>query len=123
MVLKCNMVCNFLSLPQLYIYQISTEMFICLSLTYVDLYCLLKSLATSGVCCLGRSGNTPSGHSLICFPGHHLSSGVYIMSLRQSPSIIGHLVYYEKSFCISFTSMANSNKLTVLVLILPVTRF
>ena len=32
---------------------------ICLSVTYVDLYCLLKSLATSGVCCMGRSGNTP----------------------------------------------------------------
>ena len=63
---------------------------ICLSVTYVDLYCLLKSLATSGVCCMGRSGNTPLRALTICFAGHHPSSGVYaLMSLRQPPCIIG----------------------------------
>ena len=62
---------------------------ICVSVTYV--YCLEKSLAASGVCCMGRSGNTPLGQSLICFAGHHPSSGFYaLISLRHLPCIIGH---------------------------------
>ena len=54
-------------------------------------YSLEKSLDASGVCCMGMLGNTLSGHSMICFAGHHPSSGVYaLMRLRQPPCIIGH---------------------------------
>ena len=62
---------------------------ICLRVTYE--YSLEKSLAASGVCCMGRSGNTPSGHSLVGFAGLHPSSEFYaLMSLRQPPCITGH---------------------------------
>ena len=38
---------------------------ICLSVTHMYVYCLEMSLAASGVCYMGRSGNTPSGYSLM----------------------------------------------------------
>ena len=67
-----------------------------------------KSLAASGLCYMGRSGNTPLGHSLICFAGHHPSSVVYaLMSLRQPPCIISHSlkeayfsIWYLLSYCV-----------------------
>ena len=80
---------------------------ICLRVTYE--YSLEKSLAASGVCSMGRSGNTPSGHSLVSFAGLHPSSGFYaLMSLRQPPCITGHSLkeaYF--SICVSVTSMIN----------------
>ena len=71
--LKCNLVCNFYKSPStLNLPNIHRNVYglICLSVTYV--YSLEKSLAASGVCHMGRSGNNPSGHSLICFVGQSL---------------------------------------------------
>ena len=74
-------------------------------------YCLEKSLDSSGVCCMGMRGNTPSEHlRIICFAGRHTSSGVYaLMSLRQPPCIIGH------SFKEAYFSICKWNNKIILV--------